>query len=203
MTHNATGFQTTLSGQNSPIHSLPFSQRYEGCSNMNASSFITFLTYILRQNGKRFYKGLYVTFKLAPDLKKNTVYLSSYSPWMRVTLVYYRTYTSDIDERIILRLTGDISWNFLGTIPIFLYNDSVKVVKIRHVFIKLYRIVFTKVSLCLQINGKQNNTFQFSAKLILNKMHETSFKLVLTQRQFVDRSYWVAATNCWWIVGNF
>ena len=35
---------------------------------------------MLRQNGKRFYKGLYVTFKLVPDLKKNTVYLSSYSP---------------------------------------------------------------------------------------------------------------------------
>ena len=52
---------------------------YEGCSNMNASSPITFLTYMLRQNGKRFYKGLYVTFKLAPDLKKNTVFLSSYS----------------------------------------------------------------------------------------------------------------------------
>ena len=53
---------------------------YEGCSNMNASSFITFFTYMLRQNGKRFCKGLYVTLKLAPDLKKNTVYLSSYSP---------------------------------------------------------------------------------------------------------------------------
>ena len=47
---------------------------YEGCSNMNASSFIIFVTHMLRQNGKRFYKGLYVTFKLAPDLKKNTVY---------------------------------------------------------------------------------------------------------------------------------
>ena len=54
---------------------------YEGCSNMNASSFITFFTYMLRQNGKRFYKGLYATFKLVPDLKTNTVYLSSYSPW--------------------------------------------------------------------------------------------------------------------------
>ena len=53
---------------------------YEGCSNMNASSFITSVTYMLRQNGLRFYKGLYITFKLAPDLKKNTVYLSSYSP---------------------------------------------------------------------------------------------------------------------------
>ena len=47
---------------------------------MNASSFITFFTYTLRQNGKRFFKGLYVIFKLAPNLKKNTVYLSSYSP---------------------------------------------------------------------------------------------------------------------------
>ena len=53
---------------------------YEGCSNINASSFITFFIHMLRQSGKRFYKGLYVTFKLAPDLKKNTAYLSSYSP---------------------------------------------------------------------------------------------------------------------------
>ena len=55
-------------------------RRYEGCSNMNASSIITFFTYLLQQNGKRFYKGLYVIFKLAPNLKKITVYLSSYSP---------------------------------------------------------------------------------------------------------------------------
>ena len=34
---------------------------------------------MLRQNGIRFYK-VYVTFKLAPELKGNTVYLSSYSP---------------------------------------------------------------------------------------------------------------------------
>ena len=47
---------------------------------MNASSFKTFFTNMLRQNGKRFYNGLYVTFKLAPDLKKNTIYLSTYSP---------------------------------------------------------------------------------------------------------------------------
>ena len=63
---------------------------------------------MLRQNGKRFYKGLYVIFKLAPDLKKNTVYLSSYSPSNEgnvgiLTDSMFRTYTSDIDERIILR----------------------------------------------------------------------------------------------------
>ena len=74
---------------------------------MNASSFITFFTYMLRQNGKRFYNGLYVTFKLAQDLKKNTVYLSNYSPLNEghviiLTNSMHRTYTSDIDERIIL-----------------------------------------------------------------------------------------------------
>ena len=63
---------------------------------------------MLQQNGKRFYKGLYVTFKLEPDLKKNTVYLSSYSPLNEghVSILTNSTlpiYTSDIDERIILR----------------------------------------------------------------------------------------------------
>ena len=75
---------------------------------MNASSFITFFTYMLQQNGKRFYKGLYVTFELAPDIKKKTVYLSSDSPLNEgevsiLTNSMLRTYTSDIDERIILR----------------------------------------------------------------------------------------------------
>ena len=81
---------------------------------MNASDFITFFTYMLRQNGKRFYKGLYVTFKVAPDLKKNTVYLLSYSPLNEchvciLTNSMLRTYTSDREERINLRRTGEIS----------------------------------------------------------------------------------------------
>ena len=75
---------------------------------MNASSFITFFTYMLQQNGKCFYKGLYVTFKVAPGLKKNTVYLSQYSPLNEghVSILLnsmLQTYTNDIDERIILR----------------------------------------------------------------------------------------------------
>ena len=87
---------------------------YEGCSNLNASSLITFFTYMLRQNGKHFYKGLYVTFKLAPDLRKNTLYLSSYKPLNEghvciLTNSMLRTYSSDRDERIILRRTGEIS----------------------------------------------------------------------------------------------
>ena len=58
---------------------------------------------MLRQNGKSFYKALYVTFKLAPDLKKNTVYVSSYSPLKEghvsiLTNSTLRTYTSDIHE---------------------------------------------------------------------------------------------------------
>ena len=48
-----------------------------------------------------------ITLKLAPDLKKNTVYLSSYSPLNEghvsiLTNSMLRKYTSDIDERIIL-----------------------------------------------------------------------------------------------------
>ena len=35
---------------------------------------------MLRQNGIRFGKELYVTFKLAPNLMQNTLYLSSYRP---------------------------------------------------------------------------------------------------------------------------
>ena len=59
------------------------------------------------QHDKRFYNGLYVTFKLAPDLKKNTVYLSSYSPLNEgyvsiLTNSILRRYTSDIYERIII-----------------------------------------------------------------------------------------------------
>ena len=63
---------------------------------------------MLQQDGKHFYKGLYVTFKLVPDLKKYTVYLSSDSLLKEgdvdiLTNSMLRTYTSDIDERIILR----------------------------------------------------------------------------------------------------
>ena len=69
---------------------------------------------MLQQNGKRFYIGLYVTFKLAPDLEKNTVCLSSYSPLNDghikiLTNSMLRTNTSDLDERIILPITGEIS----------------------------------------------------------------------------------------------
>ena len=61
---------------------------------------------MLQQIGIRFYKRLYVTFKLAPELKKNTEYLSSYSPLNEgdvsiLTNPMLRTYTSDIYERII------------------------------------------------------------------------------------------------------
>ena len=80
---------------------------YEDCSNMNASSFIIFVAYMLRQNCIRFYKGLYVTFKLAPDLKKNTVYLSSYNPlnesYFSILTTQCFEHNSDIDVRIVFR----------------------------------------------------------------------------------------------------
>ena len=51
---------------------------YEDCSNMNASSFITYFTYMLRQNAIPFWKELFVVFKMAPSIKKHSQYFSSY-----------------------------------------------------------------------------------------------------------------------------
>ena len=45
---------------------------------MNASSFITFSTYMLRQNVIPFWKELFVVFKIAPNIKKRSLYFSSY-----------------------------------------------------------------------------------------------------------------------------
>ena len=53
---------------------------YEGCSNMNASSFITFFTYMLRQNVIPFLKELFVAFIMVPNIKKHSLYFSSYRP---------------------------------------------------------------------------------------------------------------------------
>ena len=53
---------------------------YEGCSNMNASSFITFFTYMLRQNAIPFWKELFVAFKMIPNIKKHSLYFMSYRP---------------------------------------------------------------------------------------------------------------------------
>ena len=53
---------------------------YEDCSNMNASSFITFFTYMLRQNAIPFWKELFIACKLTPNIKKHSLYLSSYRP---------------------------------------------------------------------------------------------------------------------------
>ena len=45
---------------------------------MNASSFITFSTYMLRQNVIPFWKELFVVFKIAPNIKKRSLYFSNY-----------------------------------------------------------------------------------------------------------------------------
>ena len=121
-------------------------------------------------------KELYITVKLAPELKKSTVYFFSYtcSPLNKsypsiLTKSMLRTYNSDIDEHIFFNKQVKFLDFFSGSIPMFLSNNSVKVAKIRHAFAKLHRIDFTLVSLCLQINGKQNTAFQFSVELIPSK----------------------------------
>ena len=53
------------------------SHKYEGCSNMNASSLITFFTYMLQQKVIPVWKELFVAFEMAPNIKKHSLYFSS------------------------------------------------------------------------------------------------------------------------------
>ena len=53
-----------------------------------------------------------------------------------------------------------------------------------HFYLVYWLASFFFIHLCLQINGKQNTTFELSVKLISNKMHEAPLKLDLTQRQY-------------------
>ena len=67
--------------ENLPIRALFLRcASYEGCSNINASSFITFFTYTLWQNVIPFWKEIFVAFKMAPNIKKHSLYFSSYRP---------------------------------------------------------------------------------------------------------------------------
>ena len=63
-----------------PALSKQQTRQYEGCSNMNASSFITFFTYMLRQNGLPFWKELFVAFTMGHSTKKHSLCFSSYRP---------------------------------------------------------------------------------------------------------------------------
>ena len=61
---------------------------YEECSNMNASSFITFFTYMLRQNAIPFWKELFIAFKLTPNIR-NTHYIYQVTdPYIKAIPVY-------------------------------------------------------------------------------------------------------------------
>ena len=62
--------------------------KYEGCSNMNASSCITFFTYMLRQNVVPFWKELFVAFKMAPNIKKHSLFSRVTDPYIKAAPVY-------------------------------------------------------------------------------------------------------------------
>ena len=57
---------------------------------MNASSFITFFTYMLRQNVIPFWKELFVAFKVAPNIKKNSLYSRVTYSYIKAIPVYWR-----------------------------------------------------------------------------------------------------------------
>ena len=53
---------------------LVLEKKYEGCSNMNASSFITLSLYMLWKIVIPLWKELFVTFKLATNIKKQSLF---------------------------------------------------------------------------------------------------------------------------------
>ena len=62
---------------------------YEGCSNMNASSFITFFTCMLQQIGIPFWKELFVAFKMAPNINNNHFISRVTDPYIKAIPVYW------------------------------------------------------------------------------------------------------------------
>ena len=77
---------------------------YEGCSNMNASSFITFFTYMLRQNVIPFWKVLFVAFKMAPNIKKHSLYFSSYSRLYKGHSCILKFFLKQIDIHVLVHV---------------------------------------------------------------------------------------------------
>ena len=72
---------------------------YEGCSYMDASSFITFFTYMLRQNVITFWKELFVFFKMAPNIKKHSLYFFSNGPYIKGIPVHWRFSEANCNTR--------------------------------------------------------------------------------------------------------
>ena len=87
ITNNSMVYSPKRSDENFCFYSI--SSYYEGCSNMNASSFITFFIYMLRQHSIRFWKEIFVAFKMAPNIKKHSLYFSNYRRLYKATPVYY------------------------------------------------------------------------------------------------------------------
>ena len=76
-------------------------QNYEECSNMNATSFITFFTYRLRYNVIRFNKELFAALKLAPGIKKTIIH-PSYPECTDLNTLTCRTKSLPLKSAIVL-----------------------------------------------------------------------------------------------------
>ena len=57
---------------------------------MNTSSFITFFTYMLRQNVIPLWKELFVAFKMTPNIKKHSLYSRVTDAYIKAIPVYWR-----------------------------------------------------------------------------------------------------------------
>ena len=56
---------------------------------VQTSSFVTFITYMLLQNVIPFSKELFVAYKMAPDIKKNSLYFRDTDAYIKAISVYW------------------------------------------------------------------------------------------------------------------
>ena len=81
-----------------------YKKKYKNCSHMNASSFIAFYSYMLRQNVILFWKELFVAFKMASNIKKHTLYFSSYRPLFKSHYSYSKVFLKQIAMRVLVHV---------------------------------------------------------------------------------------------------
>ena len=71
---------------------------------MVASRFITFFTYMLRQNVIPFRKEQFVTFKMAPNIKKLTLYISELKTLIKKPFLYTEVFLKQIAMHVLVHV---------------------------------------------------------------------------------------------------
>ena len=71
---------------------------------MNASSFITFLTYMLRQNVIPFWKELFRAFKMTPNIKETLTIFSELQTLIQRSFLYTEVCLKQIEMHVLVHV---------------------------------------------------------------------------------------------------